>query len=233
MYNEESGAEKCVRAVSQVLQTQLPDVRLYAVNDGSSDKTLSILKRLASEGYPLEVINHEQNKGYGAAILTGARAAHKDGFEFGLFMDSDLTNDPNLIPTFYHRLNEGTVDLIKASRYIQGGGMQGVPFKRQIITILGNKVASSLFQMGINDCTNGFRAVRLSLISDLQFKERGFPSIIEELYYLKLKGARALEIPYILTSRQDDRTSKFRYDFNTFYTYFKYAFKAFLSRSNA
>jgi hypothetical protein len=105
--------------------------------------------------------------------------------------------------------------------------MQGVPIHRQLITILGNKVASILFNMGVSDCTNGFRAVRLRLIAGLTFNETGFASILEELYYLKRLKVKAIEVPYILTNRQSGKTS-FRYNFQTFYRYFKYAFKAFL-----
>jgi hypothetical protein len=106
-------------------------------------------------------------------------------------MDSDLTNDPAFIPQFAAKLSEGRWDLVKASRYVPNGGMRGVPARRRAVTIAGNAVARTLFGMGIRDCTNGFRAVRLELISDVTFKETGFPIILEELLILKKRGARA------------------------------------------
>jgi dolichol-phosphate mannosyltransferase len=229
MYNEERNAERCVRAVCAVLLDTLPEARLFIVNDGSRDSTGAILDRLAQERLPLVYLDHGVNKGYGAALMTGARGACEAGFSHGLFMDSDLTNDPALIPRFAAKIAEGDYDLVKASRYIPGGGMRRVPWRRQMVTIWGNRLASVLFGMGIRDCTNGFRAVRLAMIQDIDFRENGFPIIAEELYHLKRKGARAVELPYVLTARAEgEGDSKFRYRPSIFFAYLRYAIKAFL-----
>lgn len=226
MFNEELGAERCVRSVCEVLSRELPLSRLFVVNDGSADKTKDVLEKLLDSGLPFNLVSYDKNRGYGAALLEGARRALADGFDFGLFMDSDLTNDPSLIPLFQKAI-QGDVDVVKASRYIPSGGMAGVPMYRQRISRYGNMVASTLFNIGVRDCTNGFRAVRLSMLKDMHLTERGFPSIVEELYLLKRAGARFKEIPYILTSRSEDQNgSKFRYTFKTFYRYFKYCLKA-------
>lgn len=228
MFNEELGAERCVREVCKVLLRSLPSSRLFVVNDGSRDATLQILRNIESSELPFTVVSYEVNRGYGAALLEGAHAARAAGFDFGLFMDSDLTNDPALIPNFERAVQE-PIDVVKASRYIPTGGMQGVPWFRQIISKSGNRLASLLFNVGIRDCTNGFRAVRLSLLENVTFQERGFPSIVEELYLLKRAGARFAEVPYVLTARTDSQaTSKFRYNFQTFYRYFKYCVLAAL-----
>jgi dolichol-phosphate mannosyltransferase len=227
MYNEERMAEACGRAVCAVLRASVPGGRLFVVNDGSRDATGAILERLSREEAPLTYIDHGHNRGYGAALMTGARVAHEAGFTHGLFMDSDLTNNPALIPHFLEVLGQGGYDLVKASRYIPGGGMDGVPYRRQLYSIWGNRVASRLFRMGIKDCTNGFRAVRLSLIHDIAFRENGFPIILEELYHLKRRGAQATEIPYTLTARQQgEGRSKFTVSWNTIWGYFKYALLA-------
>lgn len=229
MYNEEANAERCVRAVCQVLRSDVPQAMLFAVNDGSKDATPTILARLAQEGLPLVFVDQNPNGGYGAALMAGARRAYQDGFTYGLFMDSDLTNDPALIPQFAAKMAAGQFDLVKGSRYVRGGGMRGVPWQRQAVTILGNKVASILFGLGIKDCTNGFRAVRLSLIHDATFHERGFPIILEELLLLKKRGARVSELPYTLTSRAADQgQSKFSYSAPVVASYLKYAIKAAL-----
>lgn len=226
MYNEERGAERCVREVCRVLSDKLPESRLFVVNDGSVDGTEDVLRRLGLERLPLHAISCATNRGYGAALLEGAHAAREAGFDFGLFMDSDLTNDPELIPMFASAV-QGPVDVVKASRYIANGGMKGVPWFRQLISRVGNTIASRLCRVGIRDCTNGFRAVRLALLADVQLSERGFPSILEEVYLLKRLGARFSEVPYILSARQDKEAgSKFRYNFQTFYRYFKYCFLA-------
>jgi glycosyltransferase involved in cell wall biosynthesis len=227
MYDEEANAERCVRAVCARLAEELPAARLFVVNDGSSDRTPEILEALSRERLPFTRVDHGRNMGYGAALVSGARAAAREGFEYALFMDSDLTNDPALIRVFWEKLAGGAYDVVKASRYVRGGGMRGVPIRRQIPTRLGNWLASRLFGMGLRDCTNGFRAVRLSLFADLSFRERGFPMILEELLALKKRGARAAEIPYVLTARTSGvGTSKFSYRPRVVATYLKYALLA-------
>lgn len=229
MYNEEMNAEKCVRSMLREIGNQLENVSLFAVNDGSLDKTKLILEGLKREELPFEFVNQEENSGYGGACLAGALCALEKGYDFALFMDSDLTNDPKLIPKFYEVLATNKYDIVKASRYISGGGMSGVPMYRQAITRYGNMIASLFFGMRIRDCTNGFRAVRLSFLVGAKFKERGFPMILEELLWFKMKGARAAEIPYILTSRAGDGgVSKFNYTPKVFWSYLKYALKAFM-----
>ena len=109
--------------------------------------------------------------------------------------------------------------------------MRGVPVRRQIPTRAGNWLASRLFGMGLRDCTNGFRAVRLDLVCDLSFSERGFPQILDELLALKKRGARAAEIPYVLTARSEGESgSKFSYRPRVVLAYLKYALKAGLVR---
>jgi dolichol-phosphate mannosyltransferase len=227
MFNEERNAERCVSAILPVLSRDLPSARLFVVNDGSTDRTERILRELLAAGRDFEYVPCDRNQGYGAALIAGARAARAAGFEFGLFMDSDLTNDPALIPRFAERFASGEYDLVKASRYVPGGGMEGVPLRRQLPSRLGNWLAARMFGMGLHDLTNGFRAVRLSMITDVQFRERGFPQILEEMVELKRRGARATEIPSILTSRTDPQAaSKFSYRPAVVLRYLKYALAA-------
>ncbi len=229
MYNEEDNAEKCVRAVCSVIKDLLPGTRLYVVNDGSRDRTEKFLQTLLNKDLPFTLVSHYPNRGFGGALVAGMKRAYEDGFVFGLFMDSDLTNDPILIPNFAKLLSTGKYDVVKASRYVSGGGMKGVPYYRQLYTIIGNFVASKLFRMGIKDCTNGFHAVRLSLLVDEVFREKGFSFLLEELYILKKKKVRTIEVPYILTSRdQGEGVSKFQYTPTMLWSYLKYALRAAL-----
>lgn len=231
MYNEALNAERCIRTVFKQLQKDgLTEIGVYFVNDGSRDETAAILERLQAE-FPYRALRQNPNQGYGAALLEGARVARHDGYTFGLFMDSDLTNDPKYIRDFWQKIQSNDYDLVKASRYIPGGGMDGVPPHRQWISRSGNWVAAKLFRTGIQDCTNGFRAVRLSLLEGLRFENRDFSIITEELLYLKKMGARMTEIPNTLTSRDAGiAASSFHYKPAVFWRYLKPAVKAFFRR---
>lgn len=231
MYNEEAGAEKCVRTVCQALEALPYRTALVAVNDASRDKTGDILDRLEPECSPLTVLTHESNLGYGSALKTGARYAAEMGFDYVLFMDSDLTNDPKYLPLFADRMLAGC-DVIKASRYIRGGAVVGVPSWRVFISVIGNRVASLLYGLPIRDCTNGFRAVRTAILRQMQLQENGFAIIMEELYQAKFLARTFCEVPYILTARaQGERPTSFFYRPKVFYNYLKYAVKSFLNQA--
>jgi len=226
MFDEEAGAEKCVRTVMPVLEGLAADSVLIAVDDGSRDRTREVLARLEPEFPRLVVVDHETNRGYGQALVTGSARAAADGFDYTLFMDSDLTNDPVYIPSFVERMAEG-FEVIKASRYIPRGGVEGVPFGRWAISYLGNRIAKALYGLPLHDCTNGFRAVKTSVLREMRLAERGFPVTMEELWQAKFLATRFCEVPYVLTSRTGDvRPSSFRYRPKVFFDYLKYAVKA-------
>jgi dolichol-phosphate mannosyltransferase len=228
MYNEERGAEKCVRSVCAALAAIPSRNKLLVVNDGSGDRTGEILDRLAPEFPNLSVFHHERNLGYGGALRTGTRKAIEAGYDYALFMDSDLTNDPADIVKFVVQMDKGC-DVIKASRYTAGGGMPGVPWKRRVISQAGNAVARILFGTGLRDCTNGFRAVRTSILARTNLQENGFPIIVEELYQCKFLARTFCEIPVLLTNRSEEqRPTSFSYKPETLRKYLSFAIKAFL-----
>lgn len=225
MYNEDAIASECIDRVIQQISKLKNKTTLIVVDDGSKDSTSKILKKINKKNKNnLIVISRKTNGGYGAALQTGIQKAIKERFVFYLTMDSDLTNPPEYIPRFINAMSEN-VDCVKASRYIKGGKTINVPFFRQVISIAGNYLASLFFGVGIKDCTNGFKMVRLELLKDAKFKETNFSIILEEMYYLKKKKARFAEIPNILYSRKSSR-SHFKYRPKIFYDYFKYLVKA-------
>ena len=227
MFNEQNGAEACVRRITEVLVKIPYRNALVTVNDGSRDDTAGILNRLSDELPDLTVINHKTNGGYGAALRTGIEYAARAGFDYVLFMDSDLTNDPADIPKFAEKMKEG-YDVIKATRYSHGGEGSGVPAYRVLISRVGNWFARRLCRLPITDCTNGFRAVRTSLLSQMELKESKFPIIMEELYYSSFLATRFAQIPVRLTNRGEGlRGTSFTYRPRVFYDYLKYPVKAF------
>jgi len=223
MYNEEAGAEACVRRVVAALAPYGERAALIVVDDGSRDGTRPILRRLAAEIPALRYVERAANGGYGAALRTGTEKAAEEGAELVIFMDSDLTNDPADIPKFVAAFEAGA-DVVKATRFRGGGGMRGVLWSRRMFSIAGNLVAAALFRIGVRDCTNGFRGVRVPLLMRMRLRERGFPVIVEELWWCKALGARFAEVPVVLTSRADaQRPTAFQYKPEIFRTYLHYA----------
>jgi glycosyltransferase involved in cell wall biosynthesis len=227
MYNEKAIARKSAETILSYTKRLNPPATLLVVNDGSDDGTGDIVERLAEETKDrelIEVISHKANKGYGAALKTGIRFAIERNYDYVIFMDSDLTNRPKYLRAFYEKMVEGW-DYIKATRYAAGGGVMGLPLKHRILSRGANILAKVVTGLPLSDITNGFRAVKVALLANMELKEDRFPIIIEELMKARRLTGRFCEIPYILYARdQAAAASKFTYDIITFWKYLKYLF---------
>lgn len=222
MYNEASGAESCVRGISDFLSTLKVKTGIVAVDDGSKDETAKVLMSLKNSIPNLVVEIHSKNSGYGAANRTGFKAAIRDGFDYALVMDGDGTQDPKYISNFLKPMQE-SFDFIKGSRYCKNGRAEGVPFKRRAVSWFGNKLAKIAFRLPISDYTNGFRAIKTSLLKNLETTETGFAVLVEEVNKAKKLGANFIEVPYTLRVRKiEGSLSKFVYSLRVYRTYLKY-----------
>lgn len=232
MYNEEAIARQNIETILDYTKKLPPVVTVVVVNDGSQDATEKILKDLVGQykESELQLISHSNNRGYGAALNTGTQFAIDNVYDYVLFMDSDLTNHPKYLKMFYEKMLEGC-DYIKATRYSKGGGVQGVPWRHRIISMAGNLVSRILYGLPLTDFTNGFRAVKVDLLKQMNLTERGFVIIMEELYRAKYLTESFCEIPYVLTSRgEGGGKTHFSHGLQTCVQYLKYGFKSFLNR---
>jgi len=225
MYNEELNAERCVSAIHEFIGKLKYKSAVIAVNDGSMDKTGEILKKMSNKLNNLIIETHEKNKGYGMANLTGAKRAFKEGYDYALFMDADLTQNVNYIYPFIEEMNKG-IDFIKATRYAKGGGVKDVPFNRWVVSRIGNFIIKIFFRLPLTDYTNGFRAVKTCLLSQIECKDRTFSYLIEEVKKISKIAKSYAEVPYILTVRESKYSkSKFQYSPKIYYKYLSYLFK--------
>lgn len=120
---------------------------IVVVNDGSTDQTLQVAEQAGAR-----VVSHPYSKGNGAAIKTGAR--HAQG-EIIIFMDADGQHDPNDIPQFIKKLEQG-YDLVVGAR--QKGSQASLG--RGFANAFYNKLATYMTEHQVEDLTSGFRAVR-------------------------------------------------------------------------
>jgi glycosyltransferase involved in cell wall biosynthesis len=225
MYNEEKNAEKIISKIANYIQGLHTRTAIVAVNDGSSDDTIRVLERLKSVFPQLVIVDCKKNGGYGAANRAGFRAAIDYGFDYGLVMDADGTQDPAYIEQFLRPMML-SYDFIKATRYCRYSRVEGVSFKRRIISLVGNKIAKLYLRVPISDYTNGFRAIKCTLLARMMTQENGFSMLIEECVQAKKLGARFFEVPYELTCRaKGESVSKFVYSFHVYGNYLKQLFR--------
>ncbi len=208
MFNEADNVETTVKRVEESLASFQGDYEIVAVNDGSLDNTLEILKKIASQNGIVKVVSYEKNAGRGMALRTGFKEAKGD---LVVSIDADLSYDPGYIPEFAETLRrEKDIDLILASPYMPGGGVRDVPFLRLWISKLGNKILRFTMPNRIHTSTGIFRAYRRRVLDSLELESDGKEIHLEILSKAIALGYRVKEIPAILTSRKSGK-SKFKF----------------------
>lgn len=154
-YDEETGIEGVVRRLL-ALDLGRP-TELLVVNDGSRDGTGAALARLASESDRLTVIEHPKNRGYGAALKTGFRAARHP---IVVITDADATYPEDRIVDLLARVDDGA-EMAVGSRT---GADVNIPLVRRPAKAALRWIASYLAGTPIPDLNSGLRAIRRELV---------------------------------------------------------------------
>jgi len=147
VFNEAETIKKVIDDLKQELsQLNLADFEIIVINDASTDDTEKILTEIEN----IKVIIHPYNKGYGAALKTGARNAK---FDWLLFYDADGQHKPEYLKNFLVHLEN--YDLVAGERI----GYQG-PWIRQPGKKIVHWMAFYLFGQKIKDVNCGLRFVK-------------------------------------------------------------------------
>lgn len=102
------------RHVREVLDRVLRHVgNVLVVDDGSTDATPTLLRE-----YPVDVIRHAVNRGYGRSLRDAFNWAISDNYDWVITMDCDTQHEPEEIPAFLDAAAENDADLISGSRYL-------------------------------------------------------------------------------------------------------------------
>lgn len=117
MYFEEKVAEECYSRLTAVAKESIPKYELVFVNDGSRDKTLEILERLAKSDKHVKVISLSRNFGHQVAVTAGICKAKGDAI---VVIDADLQDPPELIPKMIKLWKNG-YDVVYARRKKRDG----------------------------------------------------------------------------------------------------------------
>lgn len=137
--------------------------RVIVVDDGSHDQTAARVQALADPRVTL--IRHDQNRGVGAAVLTGYREALRQGASVVVKMDADGQMDPTYLPWLIRPILEGKADYTKGNRFLHLRDLKEMPWLRRLgnfgLSLL-TKLATGYWQ--IFDPTNGYTAIHRELI---------------------------------------------------------------------
>ncbi|MCA9906484.1 MAG: glycosyltransferase family 2 protein, partial [Anaerolineae bacterium] len=167
-YNEVDTIEK---VLDRVLSVGLAD-EVVIVDDGSSDGTRDVLHQMQDEGREgVRIIFHEQNKGKGAALVTGFAAAAGDIL---LIQDADLEYDPNDYQRLLQPILSGDADVVYGSRFANSTHRRVLFFWHT----LGNKfltlLSNILTDLNLTDMETCYKMARASILKSIPIRSNRF-----------------------------------------------------------
>jgi len=197
--------ENLARLLEQILAVA-PDVDVLVIDDNSPDGTGDWCDQHAQQEQRLRCLHRPSKLGLGTATLAGFREAIDQGYDLVLTMDADFSHDPKYLPAMRACMASSTqvVDVVIGSRYVPGGGIEGWPFHRRLMSRLVNTYARLLLGLPVRDCSGAFRCYRCDTLKQLDFdqiRSRGYSYLEEILWLLKRRRARFAEMPIVFVDR--------------------------------
>ncbi len=172
---------------------------VIVVDDGSTDGTAEVAKAAGAV-----VMQHEKNRGKGAALNTGFQKALEVGAETAVVLDADSQHLPGEIERVLSPVLEGKADIVIGSRYLGEGG--AVPRHRIWGHWLFTRLLNVTSGIRITDSQSGFRAFSRRALEVSSFASTGFAVESEMQFLAQEHDLRVVEVP--ITIRYDDHPKR-------------------------
>lgn len=183
VYNE-------ARHVCQVLH----HIRRYSpeilvINDGSTDGTAGLLDTEPG----LLRVDHPQNRGYGAALITAFDFARHHGYDVLVTMDCDGQHEPARIPVLLEAMHD--CDIVSGSRYLRDFRQDTpAPTDRRFINDMITREINARYGFDLTDSFCGFKAYRREALEKLRITESGWGMPLQVWVQAARLGLRVKEI---------------------------------------
>ena len=177
-YNEETVIAETVHGVVSALTAWVHDFEVIVVNDGSSDNTRTIVGHIMATDARVRMVDHNVNRGYGAALASGFEAVAKD---LVFFMDSDGQFDPRDLAPFFSLIEE--YDAVLGYRVKRQD-----TWMRKLNAWGWNLLVSLLLGVRVRDVDCAFKLYRAGFFHEHRLETRGAMINAEILYKLKRFG---------------------------------------------
>jgi glycosyltransferase involved in cell wall biosynthesis len=162
-YNEQDNVAKVAEQAIGVLDGLHADYEILIVDDGSSDHTAEVADRMAAANPRVRVVHHPRNRGYGAALQSGFRAATK---ELVFYTDGDAQFDLNELPPLLPLMKE--FDIVSCYRMDR----KDTPF-RKLGGWLWTKMNGMLFSLNLRDIDCAFKLYKRTIFDHITMESQG------------------------------------------------------------
>ncbi|MEM0505895.1 MAG: glycosyltransferase family 2 protein [Thermosphaera sp.] len=192
-YNEEKTIAKVI------LRTKKHVDKIIVCDDGSTDMTAEIAEALGAE-----VIRHDRNMGYGAAISSLFRKAKHENPDIMITLDADGQHDPDDIPLLIQPILSGEADIVIGSRFLTSE--DEAPKYRK----LGIKIINLLTGVGdinITDSQSGFRAYSRKALQKIFPVEMGMGASTEIILKAVQSRLKLKEVPAHISYKVEQPSS--------------------------
>jgi Glycosyl transferase family 2 len=176
------------------------ETAVLVVDDGSRDGTGDV----AAE-HGAVVARHVINRGGGAALRTGYRLMVESGAEIVVTLDADGQHLPSEMPRLVQPVLDREVDVAHGSRVL--GEADDNHFARELGIVFFNRLVSFITRTKVSDCSNGYRAVRTTVLPQLVLRQEQFHTSEFMIEAIK-RGVPAKEIPVTVAKRLHGHSKK-------------------------
>lgn len=160
LLNEEENIPYLYDELNEVLSSIDDSYELIFIDDGSTDRSLELLKDLQEKDEHVVVVNFRKNFGQTAAMAAGFDYASGDVI---ITMDADLQNDPHDIPLLLQKIREGN-DVVTGWRYDRKDAF----INRRLPSIIANKIISKTTGVNLHDYGCTLKAFRKEVIKNVK-----------------------------------------------------------------
>ncbi|MDK9707686.1 MAG: glycosyltransferase family 2 protein [Desulforhopalus sp.] len=160
LLNEEENIPLLYEELKQVLNALEDDHEILFIDDGSTDRSLELLRNLQQKDSHVVVVNFRKNFGQTAAMAAGFDYAQGDVI---ITMDADLQNDPRDIPRLLEQIKAGN-DVVTGWRYDRKDAF----INRRLPSIIANKIISKTTGVNLHDYGCTLKAFRKEVIKSVK-----------------------------------------------------------------
>lgn len=169
------------------------------VDDDSPDGTGAAARAIARENPRVRVLERIGRRGLSSACIEGMMAT---AAPYIAVMDADLQHDERILPAMLEKLKAGNLDLVAATRHIEGGSTGELAESRVLLSNLGRKLSEFVSHTPLTDPMSGFFIVSREFLDEVVHSASGVGfKILLDLVASSRRPVRFAEVPYTFRQR--------------------------------